>query len=390
MSHKSDRRRTALIAGLCLATSLVGCTPFEPAAAPEETDSAQLSFPLSLPEAAPRWNRAYQHALRDRLKTLAQRDDATSQLDIVRLQPLLDGYYTAALPTDLRRERARALGRAQALADPDDDTAFWYEAVICARIESFAENRCDPDSALAHLQRSDPENAAVWLMMAEAASARGDRAGVDAALSQAAKARRYDIRYGASAIPTMRALERLDLPALDAQALTVLDSSGQLADANLKDARTALAGWAFVLPSPLVFQRSCRAAAADTADTAAQRRTDCIATATLLAGSDTLIGRMFGLALMAELTANTAGGAAWRERMRILHWQSTQISAHPALSRDLERAWREGEVVTLVARLKHAGLDRPPSDWLPENPRARALILSGIPLPDTATGQPET
>lgn len=185
----------------------------------------------------------------------------------------------------------------------------------------------------------------------------------------------------------MRALDRLDLPALDAQALTVLGSSGQLADANLKDARTALAGWAFVFPSPLVFQRSCRAAAANTA---AQRRTDCIATATLLADSDTLIGRMFGLALMAELTANTAGGAAWRERMRILHWQSTQISAHPALSRDLERAWREGEVVTLVARLKHAGLDRPPSDWLPENPRARALILSGIPLPDTATGQPET
>lgn len=374
-----------MLAALAIALNAGACDRTEPAA-PASKD-ASLLFPLSLSDAAPKWNQAYQRALRERLAALAQRDDAISQLDIVRLQPLLDGYYTAP-PSGVHQERERALRRAQALAAPGDDTAFWYEAAICAHAEPMPGTQCDPTLALAHLQRSDADNAAVWLMSADTAAARGDRAGIGTALLHAAKARRYDIRYGRNATETMRAIGDLELPALDEPARAVLNSDGLLADANLQDARMALAGWAFPLPSPLAFQRRCRTAAAAPAGTDAELRAACAAIATRMADSDTIIGQMFGLAVMAQLTAQSPDGAAWRERLRTHYWQSVQIQRHPHQIRDLSQIWREGEVAVFAARLKAAGLDRPPPDWLPKSPLARSLVLTGRYIDPPPPAQP--
>jgi hypothetical protein len=363
------------------------CDRAEPVAAAPASKDAPLLFPFSLADAAPKWNQAYQRALRDRLATLAQRDDAISQLDIVRLQPLLDGYYTAS-PAGVHQERERALRRAQALAAPGDDTAFWYEAAICAHAEPMPGTQCDPTLALAHLQRSDADNAAVWLMSADTAAARGDQARIDTALLHAANARRYNIRYGRNATETMRALGELELPALDEPARAVLNSDGLLADANLHDARMALAGWAFPLPSPLAFQRRCRAAAAAPAGTDAEVHAACTAIATRMADSDTLIGQMFGLTIMAQLSARSADGAAWRERLRTRYWRSAHLQQRPNLIRDLPRVWRVGEVATFDERLKAAGLDRPPPGWLPESPLPRSLVLTGRYIDPPPAAQP--
>ncbi|UNP29839.1 hypothetical protein [Lysobacter gummosus] len=381
------RRSIWMLVALAIVLNAGACDRAEPVAAAPASKNAPLLFPFSLSDAAPKWNQAYQRALRDRLATLAQRDDAISQLDIVRLQPLLDGYYTAP-PTGVHQERERALRRAQALAAPGDDTPFWYEAAICAHAEPMPGTQCDPNPALAHLQRSDADNAAVWLMSADTAAARGDQARIDTALLHAAKARRYDIRYGRNATETMRALGELELPALDEPARAVLNSDGLLADANLHDARMALAGGAFPLPSPLAFQRRCRTAAAAPAGTDAELHAACTAIATRMADSDTLIGQMFGLTVMAQLSARSADGAAWRERLRTHYWQSAHLQQRPNLIRDLPRVWRVGEVATFAERLKAAGLDRPPPDWLPESPLPRSLVLTGRYIDPPPAAQP--
>lgn len=383
MTRNLKLGRLALMAfalAAVIATGVGGCGRFAAADADHTAGDTRRYFALVLPEAAPQWNRAYQRALRERLEVLAQRDDATSQLDIVRLQPLLDGYYSA-LPANLRRERDRALARAQALAAPGDDSAFWLQATICTGHMPDSAQPCDPDSALAHLQRSDPDNAAVWLMTLEAAAARGDQAGVDAALSRAAQARRYDIRYGAGAMQILRALDAVDLPALDEPALAVLNADGKLAGSDLRDARMALAGWAFALPAPLAFQAQCRTAAAAAAtaggQAAGERRAACLASAALLAESDTMLGRMFGLTLMAQLTAQRADGPVWRERLRVLYWQNQQSGEVPALSREMAQVWQAGEMVTVIRRLREAGRERPPAGWLPASEPARSWVTRG-------------
>lgn len=376
-------RIAPIVAALWLALSAGGCARDRPTPA----DAGQTFFPASLPEAAPRWHRAYQRALRAHLDALAQRDDAVSQLDIVRLQPLLDGYYTAP-PPQLRRERERALRRAQALAAPGDDTAFWLEAALCAQPGAQAEaDPCDPAAALAHLQRSDADNAAVWLMTANAADRRGDRAGVDAALMRAAQARRYDIRYGTEAAQVMRALDRVPLPALDRPALALLGRQTGRPDPGLRDARMGLTVWAFFLPSPRTLQTTCRTVAAAPAGSDPDRHRACRATATLLAESDTLIGQVFGLALMAQLTADAGDGAVWRERLRTHYWRSLQVREHPALSPELPEAWRIGEAAAQAEALERAGLDTPPPGWLPDAPLARSLVVTGRYL-DPATPAP--
>jgi hypothetical protein len=97
---------------------------------------------------------------------------------------------------------------------------------------------------------------------------------------------------------------------------------------------------------------------------------------------------MFGLAVMAQLTARSADGAAWRERLRTHYWQSVQIQRHPHQIRDLSQIWREGEVAVFAARLKATGLDRPPPDWLPKSPLARSLVLTGRYIDPPPAAQP--
>ena len=114
----------------------------------------------------------------------------------------------------------------------------------------------------------------------------------------------------------------------------------------------------------------------------------CTAIATRMADSDTLIGQMFGLTVMAQLSARSADGAAWRERLRTRYWRSVQILRHPHQIRDLSQIWRAGEVATFDERLKAAGLDRPPPEWLPETPLPRSLVLTGRYIDPPPAAQP--
>jgi hypothetical protein len=50
--------------------------------------------------------------------------------------------------------------------------------------------------------------------------------------------------------------------------------------------------------------------------------------------------------------------------------------------------WAQGEVATLQALAIERGRWPPPSDWLPDDPRARALILGEDPVDPGRPGHP--
>lgn len=322
-------------------------------------------------EASTAWRDAFQTTLRRHLETLSARPDLASRLDLLRLQPLLDGYYGEGSAV-LARERLRTIASVRALA-PDE--ADWQQAILCAGPRSPIADGCDADAALRRLQAREPDNAAVWLMAADVADARADEAGFAAALRRAAQARRYDLHYGSQWSRVREALQGVPLPPLDDETRRYL-TEGRIEPATSDDMRATLAGMAVDLPIAQASQRRCR-------EDRTPYRTDCAAVGALMADSDTFIGQMLGLSLMARLTADDAGGPAWRERLRQAHWRNAQARElrHPAqLGAALVRV---GEVAAFDTALRAAGRDRAPPDWLPEGENARALVLTGR-LPEPA------
>jgi len=327
--------------------------------APQPPDAPQ--------EASEAWQAAFQTALRARLHALAGREDLQSQRDRLRLQPLLRDFFTQPAPR-LARERLGLIAQLREAA-PADTEADWHHADLCVRPHAPAAQGCDPGPALRRLQAAEPDNAAVWLLAADAADARGDDAGFAANLRRAADAQRYDLHFvrhwsGASA-----SLQRLPLPPLDALTRRYLNN-GAPATVEEADMRRTLAVLASALPLPTGVVLRCRAPAAE-------QRADCLGAGRLMAGSDTLIGQTLGLSMVVRLSAADADGATWRERLRQAYWRNARAHETPQTAQFDALLRRHGEVAAYDALLRAAGQKRAPSDWLPDTPVGRALVLTG-------------
>ncbi|HET7125619.1 MAG TPA: hypothetical protein VFI26_00775, partial [Lysobacter sp.] len=68
-----------------------------------------------------------------------------------------------------------------------------------------------------------------------------------------------------------------------------------------------------------------------------------------------------------------------RERYRQLQWLQTISFNKPLPEHYATRVWSQGEVDTMQAIAIERGLWPPPPDWLPDDPRKRALILGEPP-----------
>lgn len=97
--------------------------------------------------------------------------------------------------TPLRPKGQDVVARAASLA-PDDAFVQW----VAASEGNYYSSQCGPtrwpEAEVANLVRLEPDNAAAWQYAAALAQAKGDQAGIDAALERMATARRADDHEG--------------------------------------------------------------------------------------------------------------------------------------------------------------------------------------------------
>ena len=100
-----------------------------------------------------------------------------------------------------------------------------------------------------------------------------------------------------------------------------------------------------------------------------------------LADAPYLIERAVGLAAMARLTADDKDGATWRERYRQFRWMQQQMSDPKVQALLRPEDYLLEEANTMQAILQAEGRWPPPTDWQPEDERARSRVRAGSPSP---------
>lgn len=251
------------------------------------------------------------------------------------------GEGSALLPTDegARGRAQQAFDAAIAGADP---AALWLAATDCP------VQRCDERAAIAGLQRTAPDNAAVGILVLAQAAGSGDSAAKAQALRGIAAARTFH--------------------SYDADLLASLLRAGAKARAPSNvDADSLVVGvaMAWALPDVIVLDEACRPGAAD-ADT-------CRAIGRVLADGNSLISRIVGHKLWNRFADPGADRLEVHRRMRNLHWMlANQLLL---LDPSARKRWREsllagdGEVAALQAGLEARGIPLEAPDTLKLDPK---------------------
>ncbi|UHQ23537.1 hypothetical protein LVB77_02140 [Lysobacter sp. 5GHs7-4] len=311
---------------------------------------------------------------RERALAMARQPDARSRLFAAYL---LDG-----VGDDEVALAARESARADALRLPSEDPLLlWAQVSECEE-----EENCRRAEALAALQALEPDNAAVWLAGLRY-SADGDAerlAANDALLRRAAQARHYRTAFGDFGQAALTAWSRVPMAPPSECAMRVYAARNEIdswepqlyAGARAMDLAVVTS-----LPSYGPLMELCRSPPRE-------RRDVCLSVFGLMARSPDLIDRVMGQHGGTPLAADGPDALAWRERVRELSWLSAQfpgMRGRPLPPDWFERVFRLGEMPALEAWLTEQGLPtRPPPNWLPDNPRQRALILTGRPPPSSA------
>lgn len=325
------------------------------------------------------WRDGVDQALRIQAAAVAARGDARSLLQAAMIA--LPAEQDPAAPS-----QAQAWFKAALAANQDEPLLAWIEATGCGALASA----CDRDAGLRRLLRLDPDNGAVHWLALQAAYRAGDVAAARTHLRLAAQASRFDPYAGDGLALIDDARRELSLPPMPpdlATATALAYGTDAPVDAEGMASAMVLGGWMASMMPPLgAMTRLCQPAVEQTVEDAALRE-DCTAVYAHLARNDTLlIYPMLGLRQLVQLTVDTPEGAQWRERLRELLWVYRRSMASGltmpgnGLTPGEYATWltAEGEAAALRHVLERHGIaTRPPADWLPDNPRDRALVTTG-------------
>lgn len=249
---------------------------------------------------------------------------------------------------------------------PEDLDLAWASAVRCR-----ASGGCDPHAALRHLARIDGDNAYTWLQHMHQAADDSDDAAFASALRRAAAAHYLDTRSGSIFLAVRPVLG--DAPpeaCMDAAALAALEPSAGRTPTADDFADIEAMGMQFAESMPAYSALSgCRPPLQGHVS-----RRDCIALLGKVAAGDALIDQALALRTLIELQPEQPAGSGARERYRRHLWLWERSHVRPLPAGFIARQFNEGEVAAWQAHLAAEGQWPPPDDWLPENPRQRALV----------------
>ncbi len=315
-------------------------------------------------------NRDYKAEIRDyraQLNPAHTADEAIDRLLLDTLTADSDDWISGTL---VRRYQAARRSW------PNDVELAWLAFDYCGV-------SCDSDAEVRHLLAVDPNNAAAWMTAMRAARIDHDEQGFAYALQRAATAKFYDSRMGVVFLHARTLLARVPVPdsCLTPQALASLRRDGRREPTN--DDRLDIMAFALesAVASPgLSGPAMCVPNPAKLPSSDSQRR-QCIALLSRVARGDTLVEQATATSGLVKLETEPARLAQWRERYRQLQWLQKVTLDNPIPEHYATRAWSQGEVVAMQALAIELGLWPPPPDWLPDDPRARALITGEPPPP---------
>lgn len=321
-------------------------------------------------------------AIRERTRQLAVRDDAPSQLAFGLMAQFAteEDQMKVAIADpgkwmkQQRQVTQRALGRARELAPAHADAA-WLAAQHC-----FDGEECR--GVQQALLDSEPDNMAAWLAAMSWARARSDDVSLGQAFVRAAKATHYDTHRGATFQAVTEAYAGLSTPPV------CREPSVQAAMRKEMPGMRNFDAMAFVEMSALAGEsaQAVHAGALGTMCSADQgapmsptRRRDCISIYTAMAGGGTLAEESLATSNLVRLTRDSAEGEAWRERYRNQQWLWSQVGDRAIWAELQVEDYVFGEAEALQQVLRADGRWPAPAGWLPQDERARSLILTGRP-----------
>jgi hypothetical protein len=352
---------------------------------PTDCGSATAAIPLQpTPE-----DRAYGEALNNNLKAyarnLAKRGDPRSLLAAALIYPnpfpISTNVYGTPVPAEARAwfDLARQNG-------PADSLVAWVDVDQC----QFLSTKCDAVAAARHLVELEPRNAAAHLAAARVAYQNKDSAVVRAEIDKAARADDYQtpVRELYSLLRSTLDEWNPPVPASPQDAADVECARDRSrCDVMRRDTETLMIVTSVAMAGYVVPSRQCMPSGAPTPDK--QLRDACIAIYRNMAKNDeSTLGQRISLSSLSILTWGSADGARWRDDYRRLLWVESQWLGLVSKADETKLiAWypdyfdtmlRGGEVASMRSTLSRLGvaLD-PPANWLPDNARDRAVILTG-------------
>lgn len=375
--HSQSRTQIAL-AGTQASKAQIATAP-----AATSVDGAQRARAQDAPEpaaaaVAKACGETLMASMRDRARQMAMHDDASSQLAYA-----LTAHMTVhAVPKSgeeiqryIAQQRAveqRAFTRARQL-DPSHPDIAWLAAEKCYE---------GPECVVAQQAalQAEPDNAAVWLRAMTWARMRKDDAGVEQAFKRAAAAPHYDPHRGATLLALMEGYAGLPTPAacMDSGVQSLMRK--QVPSDRAFDAALFIEAIAVASEAATVFYGSELSTLCEARDGGAlqgDRQADCVHIYGAMAAGPSTVERWFALPRLVALTADAPEGVEHRERYRQLLF----------LMQEHRNDWEQFDSVTMAASefdaiqevLTKTGRWPPPADWLPDDKRARSLILTGRP-----------
>jgi hypothetical protein len=380
-----------IAAGLWLAVAppLSAQSPVDRAVAVAKPEAATKSVAAIDPAHDPvqAWRATYARALDEHLRERATRGDTRGLLAAALLWPAIHDGGTGD-PSASRSDGDWF--RAAAAAKPRDRLVAWREAAGCQAYWTG----CDAAGALADLLESAPDDMTVQLLALDAAQLRGDAAAAADHLLAAAQAPHRSMPLLDLGGLFVASTTGVQAPPPDAQVAAALGRQYQLnRPATTADHAGILAAavWAAQpLPAYGPLSRMCEADVATPSD----RRDDCVRVMARLADSPLLVEALIGAARSVRLAEGEAAAIA-RERLRRLAWLQehagqllTGTSGAPLPPDYLQRFLEQGELPALRMVLQANGIaSEPPTGWLPQDPRMRALVQqSADPTANAAGG----
>ncbi len=299
---------------------------------------------------------------RDRLDPARSPDEALAHL-------LLASFDS--LPTDVSRLAQASALQAAVRRWPDDLDLAWFAVRACG-----SKLRCDRDAAIERLVEIDPDNSAAWLEAMGHAKDRGDEVAYEAALAHAAQAKFHDSRLGSVFVAIQPVLARLP-PTSSCRARDERWLRQELGRPPTADDWADIEAHALELATALPGYRTLEGCKERGGALDPVRRRHCIALLSRIVDGDTLLEQGIGFAYLIPLQTDAAESARLRERYRHLQWLYPTIDRPARIDGFIRRMWTEGEVAVLQAEAERLGRWPPPANWLPEQERARSLILTG-------------
>ncbi|GAB1406652.1 hypothetical protein MASR1M8_05710 [Thermomonas brevis] len=254
------------------------------------------------------------------------------------------------------------------------------------RIQWLAATQCEGEpgcgQALGSLLAKDPDNMAGWLHELARARTANDEQAALRALHGAANAKYYEPFHRIANTLLIDAYADVPEPAqcrtTEAKA-SFARVLGEGREFSVLDHVAAMSSLVNMFPSFGGLAQLC--GSGDGAPLPKAVRGSCMKVLGRLADAPYLIERAVGLAAMARLTADDKDGATWRERYRQFRWMQQQMSDPKVQALLRPEDYLLEEANTMQAILQAEGRWPPPTDWQPEDERARSRVRAGSPSP---------